>query len=132
MEKKNFSKKLSKRVSNKPTDELTKKRFSKSKFRKDVREEQILDISEKKQFTIRKKKQFITEEKYEFSGNVTKTWRGILSKSTLQKKGYDLLSKGQCVKVEEFAADSLIRVSTIDGRVGVTNLSDVEKLNFTV
>ena len=29
MEKKNFAKKTSKRVSNKPTDELTKKRYSK-------------------------------------------------------------------------------------------------------
>jgi transposase len=132
MEKKNFNKKLSKRVSNKPSDELTKKRFSKSKFRKDVRDEQILDIAKKKQFAIRKKKQIIAEEKYEFNGDVTRTWRGILAKSTLQKRGYDLLSKGQCVKVEEFAADSLIRVSTTDGRVGVTNLSDVKKLNFTV
>lgn len=132
MEKKNFNKKLNKRVSNKPTDELTKKRFSKSKFRKEVRDEQILDISEKKQFTVRKKKQFTVEEKYEFNGNVTKTWRGILIKPTLQKKGYDLLSKGQLVKVEEFDNDSLIRVSINDGRVGVTNLSDVGKLNFTI
>jgi hypothetical protein len=40
MEKKNFSKKPSKRVSNKPTDELTKKRYSKSKFKKEVQEGQ--------------------------------------------------------------------------------------------
>ena len=56
MEKKNFAKKTSKRVSNKPTDEVTKKRYSKSKFKKDVREEQSKqEIADKKNIVKTKK-----------------------------------------------------------------------------
>ena len=69
MEKKNFNKKPSKRVSNKPTDEVTKKRYSKSKFKKDVREEQShQDVLKKKEHVL-KKKEYKIEEKYQFAGN---------------------------------------------------------------
>lgn len=132
MEKKNFTKKTSKRVSNKPTDELTKKRYSKSKFKKDVREEQNhQDVAEKKHSTSTKKREYKIEEKYQFVGNVTKTFYGILKKQTMQKKGYGLIAKGQCVKVEEFADNPLMRVSTKDGRIGIINSSDVKRMNFS-
>ena len=133
MEKKNFAKKTSKRVSNKPTDELTKKRYSKSKFKKDVREEQThQDVAEKKHSTSTKKREYKIEEKYQFAGNVVKTWYGILTKHSIQKKGYHLITKGQCIKVEAFNGDAFIRVSTNDGRVGISNITDVKRLSFTV
>ena len=133
MEKKNFAKKTSKRVSNKPTDELTKKRYSKSKFKKDVREEQShQDVAEKKHSTSTKKREYKIEEKHQFAGNVEKTWYGILTKHSIQKKGYDLITKGQCIKVEEFNGDSFIRVSTNDGRVGISNITDVKRMSFAV
>ena len=133
MEKKNFAKKASKRVSNKPTDELTKKRYSKSKFKKDVREEQNhQDVAEKKHSTSTKKREYKIEEKHQFAGNVVRTWYGILTKHSIQKKGYDLIAKGQCIKVEEFSGDTFIRVSTNDGRVGISNITDVKRMNFAV
>lgn len=133
MEKKNFNKKPSKRVSNKPTNELTKKRYSKSKFKKDVREEQTRqDVAEKKRPISTKKKEYKIEEKFQFAGKVIKTWYGILTKHSMQKKGYDLITKGQCIKVEEFDAGLLARVSTNDGRVGITNLSDIKRMGFAV
>lgn len=132
MEKKNFNKKPSKRVSNKPTDEVTKKRYSKSKFKKDVREEQShQDVVKKKEHVV-KKKEYKIEEKYQFAGNPVRTWYGVLSKHSMQKKGYDMLTKGQCIKVEEFASDTLIRVSTNDGRVGISNITDVKRMSFAV
>lgn len=133
MEKKNFNKKPSKRVSNKPTDELTKKRYSKSKFKKDVREEQARqDVTEKKQTTTTKRREYKVEEKYQFAGSVIRTWHGILTKHSMQKKGYDLITKGQCIKVEEFNTGVLARVSTNDGRVGITNLADIKRMSFAV
>lgn len=133
MEKKNFNKKPSKRVSNKPTDELTKKRYSKSKFKKDVREEQARqDVTEKKQTTTTKKREYKVEEKYQFAGSVVRTWHGILTKHSMQKKGYDIITKGQCIKVEEFNTGVLARVSTNDGRVGITNLADIKRMSFAV
>lgn len=133
MEKKNFNKKPSKRVSNKPTDGLTKKRYSKSKFRKDVREEQASqDVIEKKQTTTTKKREYKVEEKYQFAGSVIRTWYGILTKHSMQKKGYDFIAKGQCIKVEEFNIGVLARVSTNDGRVGITNLADIKRMSFAV
>lgn len=133
MEKKNFNKKPSKRVSNKPTDELTKKRYSKSKFKKDVREEQARqDVTEKKQTTTTKKREYKIEEKHQFAGSVIRTWYGILTKHSMQKKGYDLITKGQCIKVEEFNTGVLARVSTNDGRVGITNLADIKRMSFAV
>lgn len=133
MEKKNFNKKPSKRVSNKPTDELTKKRYSKSKFKKDVREEQARqDVTEKKQTITIKKREYKVEEKYQFAGSVIRTWYGILTKHSMQKKGYDLITKGQCIKVEEFNTGVLARVSTNDGRVGITNLADIKRMSFAV
>lgn len=133
MEKKNFAKKTSKRVSNKPTDELTKKRYSKSKFKKDVREEQNhQDVAEKKHSTSTKKREYKIEEKYQFAGSVIRTWYGILTKHSMQKKGYDLIAKGQCIKVEEFNTGVLARVSTNDGRVGIINLADIKRMSFAV
>lgn len=133
MEKKNFNKKPSKRVSNKPTDELTKKRYSKSKFKKDVCEEQShQDVAEKKHSTSTKKREYKIEEKHQFAGNVVRTWYGILTKHSTQKKGYDLITKGQCIKVEEFSGDTFIKVSTNDGRVGISNITDVKRMSFAV
>lgn len=133
MEKKNFNKKPSKRVSNKPTDELTKKRYSKSKFKKDVREEQShQDVAEKKHSTSTKKREYKIEEKHQFAGNVVRTWYGIITKHSMQKRGYDLINKGQCIKVEEFNIGVLARVSTNDGRVGITNLADIKRMSFAV
>lgn len=133
MKKKNFNKKPSKRVSNKLTDELTKKRYSKSKFKKDVREEQARqDVTEKKQTTTTRKREYKVEEKYQFAGSVIRTWYGILTKHSMQKKGYDLITKGQCIKVEEFNTGVLARVSTNDGRVGITNLADIKRMSFAV
>lgn len=133
MEKKNFTKKTSKRVSNKPTDELTKKRYSKSKFKKDVREEQSRqEVTEKKNPVKTKKREYKIEEKYQFVGNVVKTWYGILTKHSIPKKGYGFITKGQCIKVEEFSGDTLIRVSTNDGRVGISNITDVKRMSFAV
>ena len=134
MEKKNFNKKPSKRVSNKPTDELTKKRYSKSKFKKDVREEQLHqeDVAEKKHSTLTKKREYKIDEKYQFSGKVVRTWYGILTKHSIQKKGYDFIAKGQCIKVEEFSDDTFIKVSTNDGRVGISNITDVKRMSFAV
>lgn len=133
MEKKNFNKKPSKRVSNKPTDELTKKRYSKSKFKKDVREEQACQyVTKKKQTTTKKKREYKVEEKYQFAGSIIRTWYGILTKHSMQKKGYDLITKGQCIKVEEFNTGVLARVSTNDGRVGITNLADIKRMSFAV
>lgn len=131
MEKKNFNKKSSKRVSNKPTNELTKKRYSKSKFKKDVFEEQTCQyVTEKKQTTTTKKREYKVKEKYQFVGNVIRTWYGILAKHSMQKRGYDLITKGQCIKVEEFNNDELVRISTNDGRIGITNLTNVKEMNF--
>jgi hypothetical protein len=133
MEKKNFNKKSSKRVSNKSTDELTKKRYSKSKFKKDVREEQARQyVTEKKQTTTTKKREYKVEEKYQFAGSVIRTWYGILTKHSMQKKGYDFITKGQCIKVEEFNIGVLARISTNDGRVGITNLADIKRMSFAV
>lgn len=133
MEKKNYSKKTSKRVSNKPTDELTKKRYSKSKFKKDIREEICQNVAEKKQVVVTKKrKEHKIEEKYQFTGEVVRIWYGVLTKHSMQKKGYNLISKGQCVKVEEFSTGLLARVSSNDKRVGIINCFDVKKMNFVV
>lgn len=133
MEKKNFAKKTSKRVSNKPTDEVTKKRYSKSKFKKDVREEQSKqEIADKKNIVKTKKREYKIEEKYQFAGNVVRTWYGILTKHSIQKKGYNIITKGQCIKVEEFNGDTFIRVLTNDGRVGISNITDVKRMSFAV
>lgn len=132
MEKKNFSKKPSKRVSNKPTDEQTKKRYSKSKFKKDVREEQTRQNVTEKKIVVAKKREYKIEEKYQFSGNVIRIWYGILTNHSMQKKGYDRIVKGQCVRVEEFNIGLLARVSTNDGRVAITDLADIKRMNFAV
>lgn len=134
MEKKDFNKKPSKRAINKPSgEEPTKKRYSKSKFKKDAFEEQARqDVAEKKQTMVTKKREYKIEEKYQFVGNVIRTWHGILAKHSKQKKGYNLVAKGQCVKVEEFDNDVLARVSTGDGRVGITNLADIKRMSFAV
>lgn len=98
-----------------------------------MREEQVRqDVTEKKQTTTAKKREYKVEEKYQFAGSVIRTRYGILTKHSMQKKGYDLITKGQCIKVEEFNTGVLARVSTNDGRVGITNLADIKRMSFAV
>lgn len=123
MKKENFQKKTSKRVSNKPTTDK-EKRFSKSKFRKDVEESRAVGQEQavSKAYTSSPRKNYDKgiEEVYKFrSKKAEKTFQGILTQQTLQKKGYSVLPKGQCVTVEEFAEDGYARFTANDGRVGI-------------
>ena len=132
MEKKNFSKKsVAKKSSNKPSDE-NKKRYSKSKFRKDVKEEQaVKDLHNKKQPTVVKKREYKVEEKYQFAGSVEKTYFALTTQHSIQKKGYDSIVKGQCVKVEEFKDNTLARITTTDGRIGIIARDNIKSMSFS-
>ena len=125
MEKKKISAKQGKRFSN----EVSEKRYSKSKFKKQVKEESQKTI-EKKQFIVKKKQECKIEEKYNFSGELISTRCGITKYSSLQRKGYSIIPKGQCVIAEIFKSDLKARIHTSDGRVGIIYACDLKKMNF--
>lgn len=114
-------------------------KFSKQNFRKEMRE----DNGRKFQKTEQPKKDYKTPivNKKQWTTTPTEVFEGILTKPTLQEKGYSVLSKGQQVRVEIFEKDlsncAYCRVVANDGRVGITmspvlNDDYVKRMSFAV
>lgn len=122
MKKENYQKRVRKTSSSVKPNTLTEKRFNKGKFRKETVESIQQEMETKTRENIRfskSKKVKVAEEMYQFQEAPIHTFYAILTKNSEQKKGYSLLSKGSCVKVEEFSNSPFIRISTTDGRIGI-------------
>lgn len=121
MEKKNFKKVSNKRQS-KQTLNLDDKKFSKAKFRKEVRDsDSVKELKNENQTRSKKNKSnYRIPTKYEFIGKPIRKFFAIITQATKQSKGYSVIPKGQCVMVEDFGANSpFYRVTAQDERIGI-------------
>lgn len=127
------------------------KRYSKSKFKNEAKAENSAQkteaAAEKK---IIDKSADLADSFYrnKYEENIKKssmTFRGtgklrtvILTDVTKRVKGFNVLSKGQCVTVEaeslsdNISFDRLLKVRAQDGRVGLADPCNVKRLSFVV
>lgn len=115
------------------TEEI-QKRFSKAKMKREIvmtEDTTILKVSPKiKKINEPKQYKCTVVDKYQFRGNPKNIYSATLKYSTSQQKGYSVLSKGQQVTVEDFGSDQPLRVTTMDGRVGITHADCINPLCF--
>ena len=127
------------------------KRYSKSKFKNETKAE---NSAQKTEAAAKKKvlnkaanlaDRFYRNKYEENAKKSSMTFRGtgklravILTAATKQVKGFSVLPKGQCVMVEgeslaaNVSLDRLLKVRAQDGRGGLADPCDVERLSFAV
>lgn len=107
------------------------KRFSKAKMKREMVSENTTTNKETKTIKVetKPKPHVCTEvDKYQFRGTPKRTYSAILKNRSSQQKGYNVLSKGQQVTVEDFGGDQPLRVTAMDGRQGITCADNIKPL----
>lgn len=106
------------------------KRFSKAKLKRDMVSENTNVETTRKPKTNVEPKQHVdaTRDVYQFKGEPKEVYSGILKRHTANAHGYSVLSKGQQVTVENFSGHKLLRVTAMDGRVGITDADNIKSL----
>lgn len=111
------------------------KRFSKAKMKREMVSENTVDIEQ----TVKQSKNSeqskthvcLVAEIFKFKGEPKRVYSAILKRNSSQQKGYDVLSKGQQVTVEDFGSSQPLRIKSMDGRIGITSESNVKPLSFS-
>ena len=107
------------------------KRFSKAKIKHEMVSENtnIKKVLKTPKVTTEPKKYVCTaEDVYQFRGVPKRVYSAIIKQPSFQQKGYEVLSKGQQVTVEYFGDDQPLRITAIDGRVGITCANNIKSL----
>lgn len=107
------------------------KRFSKSRMQREMMlENNAKNLKSETQVRVAEPKTHVcvAKEKYQFKGTPKNVYSATLKNHSSQQNGYDVLSKGQLVTVEDFGGDQPIRVTATDGRQGITCLDNIKPL----
>lgn len=107
-----------------------RKRFSKNRIKHELQEHTYVENQERVVVDVKpkKKSQYKSDfvERYEFKGAPKKIFSAILKKSSSTQRGYSTLNAGQQVTVEDFGGDQPLRVTSMDGRQGITSYNNVK------
>lgn len=107
------------------------KRFSKNRIKRELQEQTYVENQEKVvSVKPKEKRQYKSDfvERYEFRGEPKKVFSAILKKSSSTQRGYSTLNAGQQVTVEDFGYDQPLRVTSMDGRQGITSYDNIKSL----
>lgn len=107
------------------------KRFSKAKMKREmVSENANTDKTVRASETTTEPKRHVSSivEIYKFRGEPKRVYSAIIKRHSSQQKGYDVLSAGQNVTVEDFGGDQPLRITAMDGRVGITCIDNIQLL----
>lgn len=113
-------------------DDNGEKRFSKNRIKRELQEQTYVENQERVVVDVKpkEKRQYKSDfvERYEFRGAPKKVFSAILKKSSSTQRGYSTLNAGQQVTVEDFGGDQPLRVTSIDGRQGITSYDNIKSL----
>jgi hypothetical protein len=130
-------KKFSKTKNSAHTTAADPKRYSKSKFNREVvmGKNSVEEVKSSKTVTTTPKVQRdyhanAIPEKYQFQGTPREVFNATLLKPSIAQRGYSQLSKGQMVTVEDFGGGQPLRVTSMDKRVGIADHSLIKRLEF--
>lgn len=138
----NKTKKLGNNANRKKANGVEDKRFSKAKFKKDngsMSLSEKVEVKEEKQlhnsdYYYQKFEQRLSETHKWAGGKVESVKHMILVQPSIHNRDYDVLPKGQCVKVTTFIDCPWRQVEASDGRVGIIPTHStkifVKPLNF--
>lgn len=107
------------------------KRFSKAKMKRDMVSENTVDNKNERVIKVGTNPRPHTctaVEKYQFKGTPKRTFSATLRHHSSPQKGYKVLSEGQQVTVEDFGSDQPLRITAMDGRVGITQPDNIKPL----
>lgn len=113
------------------TDNDGQKRFSKNRIKHELKEQTYVEnqkkaVVEKPKEKYQYKSDFV--ERYEFRGTPKKIFSALLKNRSSTQKGYSTLNAGQQVTVEDFGGDQPLRVTSMDGRQGITSYDNIKSL----
>ena len=113
------------------TDNDGQKRFSKNRIKRELQEQTYVENQEKViSVKPKEKRQYKSDfvERYEFRGTPKKIFSALLKKRSSTQRGYSTLNAGQQVTVEDFGSDQPLRVTSMDGRQGITSYDNIKSL----
>ena len=113
------------------TDNDGQKRFSKNRIKRELQEQTYVENQEKViSVKPKEKRQYKSDfvERYEFRGTPKKIFSALLKKRSSTQRGYSTLNAGQQVIVEDFGGDQPLRVTSMDGRQGITSYDNIKSL----
>lgn len=111
-------------------DDSNQKKISKMQMKREL-EKQLYAEKQEKDIVKNKEKHVykICVEKYEFKGSPREVFTAFLKKNSSTQKGYSTLNSGQHVTVEYFDKEQPLRITSIDGRKGITSFDNIVRLS---
>lgn len=112
------------------TDNNGQKRFSKNRIKRELEQTYVENQEKVVNVKPKEKHQYKIDfaERYEFRGTPKKVFSALLKKSSSTQRGYSTLNAGQQVTVEDFGGDQPLRVTSMDGRQGITSYDNIKSL----
>lgn len=106
------------------------KKISKMQIKRELEKQLYAEKQEKDVVKNKEKHVYKTcVEKYEFKGSPREVFTAFLKKNSSIQRGYSMLNSGQHVTVEYFDKEQPLRITSIDGRKGITSFDNIVRLS---